>query len=293
MITFIFLQLVTIIICIINSYNCVNNLLLKIAKKGYKFQTKNLNYFLSKNKFQNKLPMLLSYILMLIPGVNIIYINIKNNILINDLISDLYEQKILVGMTPTEKEQFRKLISKKDKINFIIDMVLKESIQPINLNENNIDPDNVILCLKNEHLTPLAYTLDEVKKLSTAANHSYIIGKIDNINTAIIGIPANLDRVKEVRFLSENFNTNHQFEKIPETETKGKTFLVYPFKIENEKSIKKAIDEIIEARSNTNRNPSIKYIQRENFQNNNITNDRKALIKNELVLKRVLTKTIK
>ena len=218
--------------------------ILELPKSGYKIDydtyEKYINEVVSNNKKQN-----LKKGLLLIPGVNVIcsFINkAKNkNSFVNEPL--IKENKIL--MTDKEKERFNSLENKYQKILYTMFMIIEDT-EERDLSFDGLQPvivDNCLLKLNNQ-LLPLAYSLDEVKKLNEVTNYSYRLGQIDGVNTAIIGIPNQEYQVKRINYNFDENNETHNFVSMNDDEALNKTFVVYLFN-ENEEMVKK-VDEMID-----------------------------------------------
>ena len=112
-----------------------------------------------------------------------------------------------------------------------------------------------------EKLPALAYTLDEVKKLSESIESNYKIGRMNEINTAIIGLPKDCN-FTTVLLRKNNTLEKHKYEPLNEEDMKNEKFVIYPFGIdfnENEK-LKACYEEIVKERDNYYKNKKSKIM---------------------------------
>lgn len=115
--------------------------------------------------------MALTTMLLLAPGINLIYTSIKGVKLKKGIMKDPEIKKYLIPMPEIEKEKYAELKSKFWKLKW------------------TTFADYKLTSLCYEKPMPLDYTLDEVKRLNEATTYSYRISKMDGRNIAIIGIP--------------------------------------------------------------------------------------------------------
>lgn len=239
-------ELASITITQIIELNTEINSLLEIAKNGYKIDKKKFEE--EKNKL-TKEKNLLDTILLYIPGINILHAEIKHIISKKTIFNpDNPEiQKILVPMTDKEKEQYAKIKEKSQKIIFIAFCMEKNNKEDELLFINKhplIIKKYSQITLDYEPLLPLAYTLDEVKKLNTATTYSYRIGRIDGRNVAIIGIPNSQIQVNSIEFKTNEYSATYDYEEMSEEQAQNTTFIVYPYSTYKKEEVQEAIEEI-------------------------------------------------
>ena len=249
-------ELATIIGSVAISVNGAIDSVLEISKNGYKIDKNVLDEIQKKQaeekqKKNNGVKKLLGVILLLVPGVNLINVGIKSIKLKKSVMNDPQVKQAIVPMTDKEKEQYAKMETKMQKLaftTFTIENKNEEKEFFGFVGKRPIVVDHGLTSLYYEELIPLAYTFDEVKRLNDATTYSYRIGKIEDRNVAIIGIPNPDSPVSRVQFKKENYNITHAYEKMTEEEAQDKTFVVYPFTTHNEEDVEKVIEEIKQSR---------------------------------------------
>lgn len=249
-------ELATIIGSVAISVNGAIDSVLEISKNGYKIDKNVLDEIQKKQaeekqKKNNGVKKLLGVILLLVPGVNLINAGIKSIKLKKSVMNDPQVKQAIVPMTDKEKEQYAKMETKMQKLaftTFTIENKNEEKEFFGFVGKRPIVVDHGLTSLYYEELIPLAYTFDEVKRLNDATTYSYRIGKIEDRNVAIIGIPNPDSPVSRVQFKKENYNITHAYEKMTEEEAQDKTFVVYPFTTHNEEDVEKVIEEIKQSR---------------------------------------------
>lgn len=249
-------ELATIIGSVAISVNGAFDSVLEISKKGYKIDKNVLDEIQKKQaeekqKKNNGVKKLLGVILLLVPGVNLINASIKSVKLKKSVMNDPQVKQAIVPMTEKEKEQYAKMETKMQKLaftTFTIENKNEEKEFFGFIGKRPIVVDHGLTSLHYEELIPLAYTFDEVKRLNDATTYSYRIGKIEDRNVAIIGIPNPDSPVSRVQFKKENYNITHAYEKMTEEDAQDKTFVVYPFTTHYEEDVQKVIDEIKQSR---------------------------------------------
>lgn len=249
-------ELATIIGSVAINVNGALDSVLEISKNGYKLDKNVLDEIQKKQaeekqKKNNGVKKLLGVILLLVPGVNLVNAGIKSIKLKKSLMNDPQVKQAIVPMTDKEKEQYAKMETKMQKLaftTFTIENKNEEKEFFGFVGKRPIVVDHGLTSLYYEELIPLAYTFDEVKRLNDATTYSYRIGKIEDRNVAIIGIPNPDSPVSRVQFQKENYNVTHAYEKMTEEEAQDKTFVVYPFTTHNEEDVEKVIEEIKQSR---------------------------------------------
>lgn len=227
-------ELITVIGSVAITIHFIIDSVLEIPNNGYKLDKDLLDEKKAKEKTQkpNSMKMALTTMLLLAPGINLIYTSIKGVKLKKSIMKDPEMKKYLIPMPEIEKEKYAQLKSKFWKLKWAT------------------FADYKLTSLCYEKLMPLDYTLDEVKRLNEATTYSYRIGKMDGRNIAIIGIPNPNGTIKRVRSKEDNYNMIHMYENITEEEAKNKTFTVYPFTIyeETQSEVEKVVQEIKKSR---------------------------------------------
>jgi hypothetical protein len=223
---------------------------LKIPEEGYKIDKTALDEY-KKNHEKDKegiFNQIIGYLILLFPGINLLYAHIKSIRMKKLMMDDVEVKKLLIPMTEDEKKQYAELENLEQKLLFTISL---------SASENEVIKDDESTLLNYNELFPLAYTLEDVKKLNNVTNCSYSIGKIDGRNIAIIGIPTSDISINQIRLKKEDFKIIHSYEIMNEEDAKNKTFLVYPFTNINDEAIQNTIDEIIESRRSKKQNEKI------------------------------------
>lgn len=100
-------------------------------------------------------------------------------------------------------------------------------------------------------------------RLNEATTFSYRIGKIDDKNVAVIGIPNPDSPVSRIQFKSEDYKITHTYEKMTEEEAKDKTFTVYPFTTyeDTKENLEKVIEEIKQSRIDSATKANLEALQ--------------------------------
>ena len=227
-------ELITVIGSVAITIHFIIDSVLEIPNNGYKLDKDLLDEKKAKEKTQkpNSMKMALTTMLLLAPGINLIYTSIKGVKLKKSIMKDPEMKKYLIPMPEIEKEKYAQLKSKFWKLKWAT------------------FADYKLTSLCYEKLMSLDYTLDEVKRLNEATIYSYRIGKMDGRNIAIIGIPNPNGTIKRVRSKEDNYNTIYMYENMTEEEAKNKTFTVYPFTIyeETQSEVEKVVQEIKKSR---------------------------------------------
>ena len=255
-----------------SSYIILNGALdsvLEISKNGYKIDKNTLDEFSKKQEKEKQdknkgIKRLLGGIILFTPGVNLINSIIKINKLKKSVMSDPMIKESLIPMTDKEKEQYAKMEGKMQKLAFTAFTTKKGNNDEEFfgfVGNRPIVVDHGLTAIYCEELMPLDYTLDEVKRLNDATTYSYRIGKIEDKNVAIIGIPNPDSQVSRVQFKKENYSITHAYEKMTEEDAQDKTFVVYPFTTYYEEDVQKVIDEIKQSRTHSSVNTNLETLQ--------------------------------
>ena len=232
--------------------------IIEIAKKGYKIDQKK---FLEINDNEikgfdvSKSKKTAGNILLFIPGVNLLWAGYGYFKLKKDLMESPEIKNALIPMTVNEKEQFAKIKDKKEQLVFSMFIMCRDVGEEefVGYIDGTLyTQDNGLNLSPNQMLTPLAYSLDEVKKLNKVSNFSYKVGKFDGRNLAIIGIPDSDYSLKKLHIINGMNMAIGNFKEMSEEEAQNKKFTVYQFTLDKKENIDKAIDEIVQSR-NVNR----------------------------------------
>lgn len=235
------------------------DIVLEIPKNGYKIDKKILEEYKRKHD-ENKskdisiFRRILGTIILLTPGVNVI----RSAVMINKVkkgILDVPEiQDAIVPMTDEEKEEYNSLKGYFEKLafsSFVIDNDDEKKQEFVTIVDGKaVICDHDLTSIYYGKLLPLDYTLEEVKHLNAATGYSYRIGKMDNENVAIIGIPDSDSSITHLRFKTENLDMIRTYEEMSEEEAQGQTFTVYPFTVydDTREDVEKVIQEIKQSR---------------------------------------------
>ena len=251
-------ELATVVGSVAISLSGVVNSVLEISKNGYKIDKSVLDEYQKRQAEEKKgktngIKRALGVALLFVPGVNLLRANITNFKMKKSVMNDPQIKEALIPMTDKEKEQYAKMEGKMQKLMFTAFTIGKENEEEEFfgfVGKRPIVVDHGLTSLYYEELMPLAYTLDEVKKLNEATTYSYRIGKIDGKNVAIIGIPNPNSPVSRIQFKAENYKITHTYEKMTEEEAQDKTFTVYPFTThdDTQADVEKVIQEIKQSR---------------------------------------------
>lgn len=243
--------------------------ILEISKNGYKIDKSVLDEYQKRQAKENKektngFKKALGVVPLFVPGVNLLIAGIANIKMKKSVMNDPQIKDALISMTDKEKEQYAKIEKKMQKLMFTAFTTDKENEEEEFfgfIGKRPIVVDHGLTSLYYEELMPLAYTLDEVKKLNEATTYSYRIGKIDGKNVAVIGIP-NPDRpVSRIQFKAEDYKITHTYDKMTEEEAQDKTFVVYPFTTHNEEEVQKIIEKITQSRIDSATKANLESLQ--------------------------------
>ena len=224
--------------------------IIKIPENGYKIDKDTFEKWRKQRTETVKEVTLIQkwkfFFLLLFPGVNLINATIKGVQLKRSVMNNPQFQEVLIPMTQEEKDFYSRLEGRFQKVmcaTFSITKKEEEELMGFD-GKHPIIVDHGLMSIYNEKLLPLAYTLDEVKRLNEATTYSYRIGKVDGRNVAIIGIPNSNKAVCRLEFVKEDGGVKHTYESISEEEAQNSTFIVYPFSSDDEEEVQKVIEEI-------------------------------------------------
>lgn len=295
-------ELATVVGTFAITLNAAVDSVLEISKNGYKIDKSVLDEVQKKQakekqKKASGVKKILGAILLLVPGVNLINAGIKSVKLKKSIMNDPQVKEALIPMTDKEKEQYAKMEGKLQKLTFTAFTTAKENEEEEFfgfIGKRPIVVDHGLTSLYYEELMPLNYTLDEVKRLNEATTFSYRIGKIDDKNVAVIGIPNPDSPVSRIQFKSEDYKITHTYEKITEEEAKDKTFTVYPFTTheDTKENLEKVIEEIKQSRIDSATKANLEALQSQpRFEQNYIPTETEEVLTEEQqgpVLKKTL-----
>ncbi len=263
-------ELATVVGSVAITLNGVLDSVLEISKNGYKIDKSVLDEYEKRQAEQKKektngLKKALGVVLLFVPGVNLLRAGIANIKMKKSVMNDPQIKEALIPMTDREKEQYAKMEGKMQKLTFTAFTTAKENEEEFFgfVGKRAIVVDHGLTSLYYEELTPLAYTLDEVKKLNEATTYSYRLGKIDGKNVAIIGIPNPDSPVSRIQFKSEDYKITHAYDKMTEEEAQDKTFIVYPFTTHNEEEVQKVIEKIKQFRIDGTRRANLEPVPKQ------------------------------
>ncbi len=236
----ILIELITVISSCLIKLNSHFDKLLSLSKKGYKIDYDTYEQYLHNAALKEDKNKILNTILLLIPGINLLNSLISEYQVINEKDPLIEENKI--PMSEKEIKEYNSLKNRYQRQFYNLFMYIEdtnekdlifEGLQPVII-------DNYLLKL-NEKILPLSYSLDEVLKLNNLTNYSYRIGTVDNINTAIIGIPNSTYKLARVQYNYDDDFTTHDFKEMTLEDAKDKKFIVYLFDPSEE--LKNKVDE--------------------------------------------------
>ncbi len=232
--------------------NSNRNILVDIGKKGYKLDKKFIAYYNSKvdNEYNNmsKKESVIGGILSVIPGVNMIRCAYRIHRDKKNLYKEIEEKNALIPMTESEKEIFKSLGTKMEKMTYVssLSIMLDGEKYIGNISGIPLIYDTKSLDFDQDTLTPLSYTLNDVKRLNNATNGLYVTGKMNDVNVAVIGvkIPDGKTDIKRLDIKGKKYNYT------PFVASDDDKFIVYPYSDDARVSANKVVDEIIEERKN-------------------------------------------
>lgn len=251
---------------------------LEIPKNGYKISKDVFDKYdemRMNSENSNSLKRFLNIVLLLIPGINIGYSIFKNYSLRKNIMKSLDINNALVLMTEEEKENYLNCFNKKEKLMYFLFLCDKEKEE-----ENFLNPKKVVVlergveCLRYEKL-PDTFSLDEVRKLNIATNYTYRIGIVNDVYTAIVGIPNPNTIFTRIRFNDSNV---HYFINVDEGEVHDKKFVVYPFMREfySDNKMQDIYNNILINRANSGKINNSEMVNEDNISNKKLVKDFKG-----------------
>ncbi len=215
--------------------------LVEIAGKGYKFNNSRLEKYYEterKKKRKNKknIKKALDVIVTFIPILNLLEAYTYKIVSKRKMMKTEEFKNSLIPMTDKELDEFNQLDTRILKLMYTgaISTSLKQEEKNLFCKED-IDTTNIKkIYIRNAKLPELDYTLDEIKKLNNLLSinengekvtFKYILGKLDDNYTAIIGVPNLEDNSDE----NKQVIVNGKIMEILSDEQGGEyTFSVYP-----------------------------------------------------------------
>jgi hypothetical protein len=251
-----------------------------ITKKGYRVNRSDiLKYFQEKNKPSSKLGLFFNGLSLGLPGINVLVSQINNAINTHNLFNDLKKEHLLIPLSDKDKEMVKKFKNKDDLITFSLLETFNndEDVSLEVIDDMPIIYINNILRLDYPRLPALSYTLAEIKKLNAVYGLKYAIGKMNDINTAIIGMPDTLADTTKVLLGNQSIDNTQSFVPFLEKDITQERFIVYSYasNYENDPKLQNCLNEIISNRDyqkNTNHLLVNKEIVDSNFQNESNNN---------------------
>jgi hypothetical protein len=230
--------------------------ILRISRKGYKIDEKKLKEIqeeVKKPKKVSTLRSLLTGVLMFFPGINILWAIGKSIYTSSVLLKELKKSGALIPMTDAEKETYAGLTRLKDKFAFTLFNAIKYNEEEeffMVLGGQILYTDPGLREIEQNRLDPNEFTYDEVMKLNEITGTTYRFGRVDNENTAFIGVPETDTEFKRVKFESEDGKIIHNYTSMTDEEAKDKSFIVYPYRTSDEvnQKLEEAVKEIENAR---------------------------------------------
>ena len=236
----ILIELITVISSCLIKLNSHFDKLLSLSKQGYKIDYDTYEQYLHNAALKEDKNKILNTILLLIPGINLLNSLIIEYQVINEKDPLIEENKI--PMSEKEIKEYNSLKNRYQRQFYNLFMYIEDTNEKDLVFEGTqpVIIDNYLLKL-NEKLLPLSYSLNEVLKLNNLTNYSYRVGTVDNINTAIIGIPNSTYKLARVQYNYDDDFTTHDFKEMTLEEAKEKKFIVYLFDPSEE--LKNKVDE--------------------------------------------------
>lgn len=253
---------ITSIIAVTLRKNSVYNYIDKIGKKGYKLDYEKFCEITKDKKIgDHKLKTIISF---MIPGINIINCVIKNHIEIKKINKELEDNNAFIPMDENEIEYYNTIKEKQSKVQYLL--MCDELTKTFNditekallyLTDAKVLLEKNIVQLYYDKLPIISYSLEEVKQLSDSINSHYKLGKMNDINTAIIGLPEECT-INSAIVKNDDKILEMDYQEVNEDEYVNKKFVIYPFNIDFEESqeLKDCYQKIIDKRDNkvTNNN---------------------------------------
>lgn len=250
------------------SQNFFTDIILELGKNGYKFNKKinslsfdkqvkptNDNDPQNEEKskiIDNKTIVELNPILLYVPVVNIIYVQLIRRKVKKDIMSFTELDDFLMPMTDNEKIEYSKLKSNSDRLTFSFFIINHDfgNSEFVGFSDGDLKiHDRNIVLTSDQRLDPLGYSLDEVKRLNNVTNNNYILGELNGVNTAIIGIK-DLNLIgNKIKLISNYRLTENDYVRMTDEVAKDKKFVVYSNMDECSDKISKEIDNILVQRN--------------------------------------------
>lgn len=229
-----------------NSYSIV----FQFFDKGKKVDTKILSEvekILSEKEKTSKIKKIGTFILVL-PIINIMYAYLEGFMIRRDIRKYLERNNGLYDMTEEEIKEYKSLKDVDSKLSYVTLISHRKKASKLNISKGRlIINDKQLLRLKCERLTPLAYTLNDVKTLNDCTTGEYIVGKVRDCNVAVVGCKETTDYNSMV-FSSLDKNHIYEYKTFTEEEAQDKTFIVYPYDEEVESEVQRGIISIMKNR---------------------------------------------
>lgn len=230
--------------------------ILEISERGYKLD---FYKYLELNEGKEQIEInigeisIMTLATSLIPGLNILFALNRRKKIINNFLKDESIKKSLIELTDEEKKIYSNLDNKLSKFSYTLFNMTKKYDEEVFLDfDNDINPDIYSYDfgkqkIEGDILLPLSYSFDDVKRINDSSSGLFKVGKIDDINVAIVGIDDNEKMFKRLTFKRDNYNEVYNFTEMNEEEAKDERFVIYPYK---EKEYEDVIDNILEERRN-------------------------------------------
>ena len=135
--------------------------------------------------------------------------------------------------------------------------IVSESVT-IEKSEEEKEEEKEMFTVLDERLVPLAYTLDEVKRLNNVTDGNLRLGKVDDTNIAVIGVPEDVEPFERVK-LADAYQNDDAFIPLNEEDCKRECFLVYPYNNNYSRELDYTIQMIIKDRKIQNEIPRIQF----------------------------------
>ena len=272
----ILIEIITMTLTGIIISNGIIDAILEIYNNGYKFKldskTNMENHYNSNedskeltaddlNDKQNNIIDILNNINLFIPGVNLINALVRNAKLKKEILDKPEIKDMITPMTDNEKKMYSMLTKKFEKLNYACFLSNKKYEEEVLFSIGDgvfLTFDYGLIKLRYDKLLPLSYNLDEVKKLNEVTNLYYKVGKLNERNVAIIGLPIPDFEFKRVMVADEN-NSVFDFQELTSEEASKSRFIVYPYTVDKIDEIEKVIEEIKQNREKTRNIISTKF----------------------------------
>lgn len=258
-------EVASIIVTLRLSQKVFTDIILEVGKHGYKFDKKICSLSLNKQEksldgdnHQSGAPTAtktkkgMGSALLFIPVVNIIGVQLMRRKIKKDVMSYTELSDFILPMNDNEKSEYSKLKNNSDRLAFSFFIMSHDlgNAEFAGYSDGNLKiHDRNIVLTAEQRLEPLAYTLDEVKKLNRITNYSYKLGTLNGINTAIIGVQDLSLVANKIKLISNYSLTENEFVEMNDEDGKDKTFIVYSVLDECHDKMQNGIDEIISRRT--------------------------------------------